>query len=177
VERSVDDLARAGLDNPAYAALSSWHARFAQRSGRALRYPADILPMLAVPSAPSRADWQDAAPLVRPGTQVAIIQSDGLLPDGWKVTHTVDVVQMLEEHARGGEEPEAVALGSGDVREMMELVHLTRPGPFFDRTIELGEFVGIRRDGRLVAMAGERLRFVGWTEISGVCTAPSHRGH
>jgi predicted GNAT family acetyltransferase len=59
---------------------------------------------------------------------------------------------------------------------MQELVRLTNPGPFGPRTIELGRFVGIRRDGRLVAMAGERLKPEGHTEITGVCTHPDHRG-
>ena len=59
---------------------------------------------------------------------------------------------------------------------MLELVAETEPGPFLNRTIELGDYLGIRRDGALVAMAGERLRFDGWTEISGVCTIPTHRG-
>jgi predicted GNAT family acetyltransferase len=60
---------------------------------------------------------------------------------------------------------------------MLDLVRRTDPGPFLERTIELGDYVGIRRDGQLVAMAGERLHFDGWTEISAVCTAPSDRGH
>jgi predicted GNAT family acetyltransferase len=59
---------------------------------------------------------------------------------------------------------------------MLELVRQTDPGPFLDRTIELGDYVGIRRHNQLVAMAGERLRLDGWTEISAVCTAPTHRG-
>ncbi|PPK60595.1 FR47-like protein [Actinokineospora auranticolor] len=48
-----------------------------------------------------------------------------------------------------------------------------RTGP---RTIELGTYLGIRRAGVLVAMAGERLRPPGWTEISAVCTDPAARG-
>jgi len=93
------------------------------------------------------------------------------------VTHTFELVQMLGEHAGGAHDPEAVTLASADVPEMLELVRLTDPGPFFQRTIELGRYVGLRRDGALAAMAGERLRFDGWTEISAVCTAPSYRGH
>jgi predicted GNAT family acetyltransferase len=84
---------------------------------------------------------------------------------------------MIGEHARAAHDPEAVTLGSADVPEMLELVRLTDPGPFLERTIELGKYVGIRRDGALVAMAGERLHFDGWTEISAVYTAPEHRGH
>jgi predicted GNAT family acetyltransferase len=59
---------------------------------------------------------------------------------------------------------------------MLALTELTRPGPFLKRTIEMGAYLGIRRDGRLVAMAGERLHVPGWTEISGVCTDPGSRG-
>ena len=59
---------------------------------------------------------------------------------------------------------------------MTELVRLTRPGPFRPRTIEMGTYVGIRRNGRLIAMGGERLSPPGYTEISAVCTDPDHRG-
>jgi predicted GNAT family acetyltransferase len=58
----------------------------------------------------------------------------------------------------------------------VELVRATRPGPFLARTVELGGYLGIRREGRLVAMAGERLRPPGWAEISAVCTAADYRG-
>lgn len=67
-------------------------------------------------------------------------------------------------------------LGLGDVPEMLELVALTKPGPLLDRTVELGTYLGIRHEGRLVAMAGERMRPAGWSEISAVCTHPDHRG-
>jgi ribosomal protein S18 acetylase RimI-like enzyme len=171
---SPDD---ARLDNPAYAALSGAHSRFAQRRGRALRYAADIAPFLALPSEASRTDWRDAIELVPSGTVAAIIHDGSPLPESLKVTHTFELVQMIGEDARGAHDPEAVTLGWADVPEMLELVRMTDPGPFLGRTIELGRYVGIRRDGALVAMAGERLRFDGWTEISAVCTAPTYRGH
>jgi predicted GNAT family acetyltransferase len=59
---------------------------------------------------------------------------------------------------------------------MLDLVARTRPGPFLPRTIELGGYIGIRRNGALVAMAGERLRPPGWSEISAVCTDADFRG-
>jgi predicted GNAT family acetyltransferase len=59
---------------------------------------------------------------------------------------------------------------------MLELVARTEPGPFLPRTIELGSYLGIRRRGALVAMAGERLHPPGWTEISAVCTDVAFRG-
>jgi GNAT superfamily N-acetyltransferase len=165
------------LDNPAYAALCGAHARFAQVRGRARRYSADVAPFLALPSPPSAQDWQDAAGLVAPGSYAAVGYSGSELPDGWQAVRAFDLVQMIGERVTGGECPEAMQLGATDVPEMLELVAQTEPGPFFTRTIELGDYLGIRRDGALVAMAGERLRLDGWTEISAVCTKPDHRGH
>jgi len=59
---------------------------------------------------------------------------------------------------------------------MLALATLTRPGPFFDRTHQLGDFLGVRIEGQLVAMAGERMKPLGFTEVSVVCTHPDHRG-
>jgi predicted GNAT family acetyltransferase len=59
---------------------------------------------------------------------------------------------------------------------MLALAKLTQPGPFLARTPLMGTFIGIRIDGRLAAMAGERVRFPGYTELSGVCTHPDFRG-
>jgi predicted GNAT family acetyltransferase len=63
-----------------------------------------------------------------------------------------------------------------DAPEMLELATLTEPGPFLSRTHTMGTFLGIRIGGRLAAMAGERMRFPGYTEVSGVCTHPEFRG-
>jgi predicted GNAT family acetyltransferase len=83
---------------------------------------------------------------------------------------------MIEEDLRGVEDPGAVSLDRDDLPEVLKLVRATEPGPFLERTIELGRYLGIRREGVLVAMAGERMALDGWREISAVCTAPSHRG-
>jgi predicted GNAT family acetyltransferase len=72
--------------------------------------------------------------------------------------------------------PEHVALGAADVREMTDLVTRTEPGPWRPRTVEFGGYVGVRDGGALVAMAGERMRPPGFTEISAVCTEPAYRG-
>jgi ribosomal protein S18 acetylase RimI-like enzyme len=164
------------LDNPAYAALCGAHARFAQVRGRARRYPVDVAPFLALPSPPSAQDWQDAAGLVAPGSYVAVGYSGAELPDGWQAVRAFDVVQMIGERVTGADCSEAIPLVGADVPEMLELVAQTEPGPFLTRTIELGDYLGIRCDGALVAMAGERFHLDGWTEISAVCTSPDHRG-
>jgi predicted GNAT family acetyltransferase len=59
---------------------------------------------------------------------------------------------------------------------MLALVKQTQPGPFSERTIEMGRYLGHRADGRLVAMAGERMRCPGFAEVSAVCTDPGYRG-
>jgi ribosomal protein S18 acetylase RimI-like enzyme len=73
-------------------------------------------------------------------------------------------------------DPEIVELGAPDSAEMIELTALTKPGPFDKRTHELGTYLGIRREGKLVAMAGERLKIPGYAEVSAVCTHPEHTG-
>jgi ribosomal protein S18 acetylase RimI-like enzyme len=164
------------LDNPAYGALLGPHARLARVCGRARRYPEDVAPFLALPSPPSLQDWRDAASLVTPGTYVAGRYGGAAPPDGWRAVQAFDLVQMIEEQVTGVDCAQAIALGADDVPEMLELVAQTEPGPFLKRTIELGDYLGIRRDGVLVAMAGERFHLDGWTEISAVCTKADHRG-
>jgi ribosomal protein S18 acetylase RimI-like enzyme len=164
------------LDNPVYAALCGAHARFAQVSGRARRYPVDVAPFLGLPSPPSAEDWRDAAGLVAPGTYVAVRYGGAELPDGWQAVDAFDLMQMIGERVTGVDCPDVISLGAADVPQMLELVAQTEPGPFLARTIELGDYLGIRCNGALVAMAGERFHLDGWTEISAVCTHPDHRG-
>jgi predicted GNAT family acetyltransferase len=67
-------------------------------------------------------------------------------------------------------------LTAADVPAMVELAELTKPGPFRQRTRELGEFFGIFEEERLLAMAGQRMRLPGFVEVSAVCTHPDARG-
>ncbi|MGV9275525.1 GNAT family N-acetyltransferase [Streptomyces griseosporeus] len=164
------------LDNPALASLTGPHARFAERRGRVLRYPVDVSPWLALPDEPDADDWADLAALAGPGAEVPLPGYRGPVPADWEVTQRIDGVQFVDDGLAAAPDPEAVRLGPADVPEMTDLVARTRPGPFLSRTIELGTYLGIRREGRLVAMAGERLHPPGWTEISAVCTDPAARG-
>ncbi|PWI41660.1 GNAT family N-acetyltransferase [Streptomyces sp. ICBB 8177] len=168
--------ARHPLDNPARSALMGPHAHLAQRRGRVLRYPADVCPFVALPDDPDAADWADAAALAGPGGTVVLAAVDTPAPSDWPETFAIGCVQLVDESVAAEPDPEAVVLGPADVPEMLDLVERTRPGPFLPRTAELGTYLGIRRGGVLVAMAGERMRPPGWTEISAVCTDPGHRG-
>ncbi|WP_405755155.1 MULTISPECIES: GNAT family N-acetyltransferase [unclassified Streptomyces] len=165
------------LDNPVWAALSGPSSAFAETGPRGLaaRYLADTSPFVALADPQDPRAWADLAELAGPGSTVWIT---GLPtpPPGWTTETSIAGVQLDGGAVRAEAAPEAVLLGPADVSEMLELVGLTKPGPFARRTVELGTYLGIRHEGRLVAMAGERMRPPGWSEISAVCTHPDHRG-
>lgn len=164
------------LDDPVGTALTGPHAHFAERRGRVLRYPPDVTPWVAIPPDPGPADWADVAALAGPGGSVTLTAFRLPPPADWEVSFHAEGVQLVDAGVAAAPHPEAVRLGPADVPEMLDLVARTRPGPFEPRTVELGTYLGIRRGGALVAMAGERLRPPGWGEISAVCTDESVRG-
>jgi N-acetylglutamate synthase-like GNAT family acetyltransferase len=163
------------LDNAVWAALDGPHAHLAERVGRAARYPDDVYAFAALADPRDPAAWADLLTLVGPGTTVRIKPVE-TVPDGWEVVGGGVGVQLVDTALRAEPAPEAVRLGPDDVPEILDLVARTKPGPFLKRTIELGTYLGIRDRGRLIALAGERLRPPGWTEISAVCTDPAYRG-
>ncbi len=164
------------LDNPVLASLTGPHARLALTRGRAARYPADVAPFCALPAEPDAADWADSARLLGPGEALLFPGLDAAAPPGWELLGLGEGVQLVATALDAAPDEEAVPLGPADVRDMLSLTRRAQPGPFLPRTIEMGAYLGIRRDGELVAMAGERLRPPGWTEISAVCTDPAWRG-
>lgn len=166
------------LNNPVRAALLGPHSHLASSKGNVLRYPADVSPFAALPDEPGDDDWRDAAGLLGPGGVLtfADVGSTITLPSDWEVVMSLPGVQLVAEGLTGKHDDEATRLGPKDVPEMLALVERTNPGPFLPRTIEMGAYLGIRRGGRLVAMAGQRLHPPGWTEISAVCTREDHRG-
>jgi ribosomal protein S18 acetylase RimI-like enzyme len=164
------------LDNPARASLLGPHANFAVQCGAVLRYPVDIAPFVALPDEPDDATWGDVAALATDGKVLVIAGLETLPPLDWEVVMTIPGVQMVDDKLAVAHDAEAITLGPADVPEMLDLVGRTKPGPFATRTIELGNYLGIRRDGVLAAMAGERMHPPGWTEVSAVCTDPAFRG-
>jgi len=161
------------LDDPVRASLLGPHAHLAQVHGQAVRYHPEVAPFLAEPR--STAEWDDVAALIGGGRAV-IPTFSPLDPPGLEVGMVLPGVQMIGDAVAGRVDPGVVRLGPDDVAAMRELVSRTRPGPFGPRTIAMGTYLGVVEDGVLVAMAGERLHPPGYTEISAVCTDPSHRG-
>ncbi|WP_405057349.1 GNAT family N-acetyltransferase [Kribbella sp. NBC_01505] len=165
-----------GLRNPTYDALTGPHASFAESRGNAYRYQPEVAPFLALPDNPTEQDWADLAALVGPGSGGAMMGPDQPMPESFKLEVQFDLVQFVAPDGLGAVDDEAVALTADDVPDMMALVELTDPGPFRTRTIELGPYLGLRRDGELIAMAGVRQTLPAYAEISAVCTHPDHRG-
>jgi ribosomal protein S18 acetylase RimI-like enzyme len=164
------------LDNPAWFSLAGPHARFALGDDLARRYPGDVAPFVAVRDWNDPGVWDRLHRLVGPSAEIGLNGAPDALPDGWEVLGGGSGVQLVETDVLSPRpEPEAVLLGADDVPEMLAIVERNQPGPFLPRTHELGRYIGIRRDGRLIAMAGERLHPSGWTEISAVSVDADHR--
>jgi ribosomal protein S18 acetylase RimI-like enzyme len=159
------------LDNPVWHALTSHHARFADGDGRAQRYQPDVAPFAALPDDPDAAAWDALANLAgTAGTSVIFRPAVVKAPAGWEVLARVPTLQMILSERIGEADDEFVVLGAGDVPQMLALAARTKPGPFFERTHELGTYIGFRDRAGLVAMAGERLSGPRFAEISAVCT-------
>jgi ribosomal protein S18 acetylase RimI-like enzyme len=165
------------LTSPAWHALGAEQRSFGEEYGLARRFHSDVSPFAGLPDGVAVQSWNDLAHLVGPGSYV-VVTGERIVPAaGWAEEFRSVGVQMTGEDVRGEPCPEAVVLTPDDVPEMLDLVRRTQPGPFEVRTIALGTYLGIRREGRLVAMAGERMRPPGYTEVSAVCTDPEFRGH
>jgi GNAT superfamily N-acetyltransferase len=165
----------AALDNVTWAALTGPLAHFAEINGRAARCDPDVSPFTALADPADPLAWRDLADLVGLGADLFVAGPRVIPPPGWDRVGGLSGLQMIDAGVTGDDDPEAVVLGAADVPDILELVGRTQPGPFRKRTVEMGRYLGIRRGGRLIAMAGERLRVPGWTEVSAVCTDPDHR--
>jgi len=165
------------LDHPIWSALTTRQQALAEGGTLARRYPPAIAPFAAMPdmSVPSFA----ALNALTSESELAVLFTPDPVtpPPEFKILLAEAGEQMIGTPADSSiPGVEIVRLGVDDVPAMMELTELTKPGPFSARTHELGVFLGIRVDGQLVAMAGERMKPANYTEMTAVCVHPSHRG-
>jgi ribosomal protein S18 acetylase RimI-like enzyme len=165
------------LDNPVWAALTTGNASLAEGGPLARRFHPNVGPFAGVVDMTAPA-LEALAMLVPPEGRLVLESVDRIdAPAGLAIDMQAPILQMiLNAPARGGAGPDHVLLGKADVPDMMDLAGRTRPGPFGSRTIEFGRYIGLRADGALAAMAGERMRFDRFVEISAVCVDPAHRG-
>lgn len=165
------------LDRPIWSALATRHAHLAEGGPLARRYEPSVS-MFAASRDDSEQSLAALGALPGPGESMIFLQADPVtLPPTLAATSNAEAVQMLLDR-----EPRPVAderihqLTQANAADMLALATLTRPGPFTLKALSFGDFWGIREDGRLIAMAGQRLKQPGFTELSGVCTHPTARG-
>ena len=165
------------LDRPVWSALSSRHAGLAEGGALARRYPASVTAFAAARD-DSPESLRALEELVGPEHGQILLRADEIvLPQGLAATMTALGVQMIADRSQPRIADERIErLTQADAEEMLALATLTKPGPFSLRAQCLGDFFGVRMDGRLAAMAGERMKQDGYTEVSGVCTHPDFRG-
>lgn len=169
---------QADLDRPIWAALTTKQAHLGQGDALARRYHPDVAPFAAL-AAETPAAYQALHQLLRPHEQVALLSVEPVGPlDSLQTTYIGVIHQMIAPRREAGstDDEALIRLGSADADDMLDLTRKTKPGPFGKRTGEMGNYIGIRDRGRLIAMAGERMHVDGYVEISAVCVDEDHRG-
>lgn len=165
------------LDHVIWAALTTQQCAFAECNELARRFPVEVAPFGAMFDT-SIASFEALGRLLVPDEYVVLFTVDEVTPPGsLNVVERKNIDQMIGPTIDSLETNTRIApLDTHDLDEIMALVELTKPGPFGTRTLELGRYLGVRVDGRLAAMAGERMHLDGYTEVSAVCTHPDYRG-
>ncbi len=169
------------LDNVIWQALTTRQAEFAEVVGHARRFVPEVTSLTGFLQ-PNAEGYTSLAGLVGSGGTAAVFLDEPYRErGGWKAVGGAPLLEMVCDngaaHANPARSlPEISELGPQDSPDMVKLAALTKPGTFGRRTHELGTYLGIRSDGKLVAMAGERLKVPGYTEVSAVCTHPEHTG-
>jgi predicted GNAT family acetyltransferase len=166
------------LDRPIWSALSTRQADIAERVGAAVRLKPDYGVFAAASDASEASrialNYLDIGP-----EGLWCVERDPVEPPPGVLTvhHSAPCVQMIADHVVAPQpEFEVEKLTEADAPAMFALARMTEPGPFFEHTHRMGDFIGVKAKDLLIAMAGERLRPEGYTEVSGVCTHPDFRG-
>jgi ribosomal protein S18 acetylase RimI-like enzyme len=165
------------FSNPAWHALQTKHRNLALSNGAACRYPADVAPLAAL-AEPTPAAFRQLRELLAAGESIWIYGANFPAVPDFSFGRMLDCLQMFipPEVAPPEPMPGIVDLVPAHADEMVALTDIAFPGFYRRRTYAMGVYRGVRVNGELVAMAGERLMLEGYPEISGVCTHPAHRG-
>lgn len=166
------------LDRPVWSALTTRWAAIAEGDASAWRIDRDYGVFGAAADRSPESLAALAALVPDRGELWLVEREDWPAPPGTRFVRQAECVQMICETLPPVKPPafEIVELGEDDARAMYDLAKLTQPGPYAAHTNRLGDFIGVKRDGALIAMAGERMKMPGLSEVSGVCTHPDHRG-
>jgi len=170
------------LDNAVWTALTTKQSQVAHSSALARRFPPEMT-LLGALAANTAMAFDSLAQLIQRDAVTLYFTSPPQIPSGWEIVRAVELQQMVQEteatppSAERDATPKVIELTPSDVPEMNVLYTATRPGRTLCQRIQkLGQFLGIRDEGRLVAMGGLRLHLPGYREITTVATLPDHEG-
>jgi len=163
------------LDNPVWHALQTVHRTLAEGTPGVQRYKPGVLQVMGAEH-PERAPYNELLDWLHVGEKMFTVGDVPVLPDNWKYVQQVDCLQLLCEKIPNVPQNDVVKLEDKDLADMLTLINISLPGFFHERTPLLGDYFGIFQEGRLVAMAGERMRLEGYTEVSAVATHPEFTG-
>ena len=167
------------LDNPIWTALTTKQAQLAHSSALARRFPPEMT-LLGALAANTVMAFDSLAQLIQRDPVTIYFSTPPQPGAGWETVRSVELVQMVKEGAispAATPEHEVIELTPADVPEMSAIYAATRPGRTLCQKIQkLGTFLGIRHEGRLVAMGGVRLHIAGYREITTVATQPEFEG-
>ena len=86
------------------------------------------------------------------------------------------VQMVLEKKTEAGIEEDLIKLDNAFSGALSSLVNEVQPGYFKKKTNLMGDYFGIVKDGKLVAVTGERMKMKNFTEVSAVVTHPFYTG-
>jgi ribosomal protein S18 acetylase RimI-like enzyme len=172
----MSELPEALFANPVWHALHGPHRHLAIGDGDACRYPADVSPWAAI-GEPSEAAFDGLRGLLASEESVWLVHAGPIGP-GLAIVEIQECLQMVwpRDVEPSPESERVVTLGAEDAEDMVGLTDVAFPGFFRRKTYRMGSYCGVRVNGELAAMGGERLRLDGYPELSGICTHPAHRG-
>lgn len=165
------------LENPVYNALRSGDKPLSLGTEEVKYFDEQVSPFAGF-ARDNQNGFSTLHDLLPPGRKILYaIPSIITEPAGWQLQHEITGLQFVYEggEIKGGFN-NVLPLTEKHVDEMIELVRLTKPGPFGKRTIDFGSYYGIFDNGKLVAMTGQRLHIENYSELSAVCTHPDHLG-
>jgi ribosomal protein S18 acetylase RimI-like enzyme len=166
------------LDNPAWNALISGNKDLAFGNGPVRYFDKEVSPFAGFEENSVENFQVLYNQLPHNGPVLLLTPGEIDIPVQWKVLQVIKGLQMVCDVVKEQDDvsAELVPLTREHASEMVALAKLTNPGPFAAETIRFGHYMGIFENGKLAAMAGQRMHAFAYAEVSAVCTHPDHIG-
>ncbi len=167
------------LDNPVWEALSSKQNHFNMGNEVLKYFPKNVAPFVGLKNWDEK-DLKELNDHLPAGRTFSVVNAKEVtLPTSFEIVSAIPLYQMYCPVLNPATDRDIIihSLGNDDVPMMLELTAMTKPGPFYERTIDFGNYIGILDNDKLIAMAGDRLSVNGYTEVSAICTNPDHLGN